>query len=259
LNILNGKPIVVNVNGLKIGRGNPPVIIAGPCAVESRDQIIEIAKILKQIGVDMIRGGAFKPRTNPYTFQGLGVKALEFLKEASELTNLPVVTEVMDIKDIDVVYEYADVMQVGSRNMYNYSLLKELGKRDKPILLKRGMSSTVKEWALAAEYIAIGGNSQIILCERGIRTYNDFTRNTLDLAAVPFMQKLTGLPVIVDPSHATGVRELIKPMAKAAIACNADGVMIEVHPNVEKALSDKEQSLTPAQFEEIVLEIERIS
>ncbi|QEK11025.1 3-deoxy-7-phosphoheptulonate synthase [Crassaminicella thermophila] len=253
--ILTGKEIVVSVGNLKIGGNNPPIFIAGPCSVESREQILETALALKKIGVHILRGGVFKPRTSPYDFQGLEIEGLKYLKEAGNQAEIPIITELMDEKNLDIVLEYADIIQIGSRNMYNYSLLKTLGNIDKPILLKRGMSATVREWMMAAEYIAAYGNTNIILCERGIRTFETYTRNTLDLSVVPIMKNETGLPVIVDPSHGTGIRELIKPMSKAALACGADGLMIEVHPNPEKALSDGHQSLTIEQYKELFEEI----
>ncbi len=248
---LTGEKVVINVGKLNIGGDNPPVFIAGPCSVESRDQIIETALALKEIGIDILRGGAFKPRTSPYAFQGLGEKGLKYLKEAGDLAGIPVVTELMTENDIDVVLEYADIVQIGSRNMHNYSLLKAIGEIKKPILLKRGMSATINEWIMAAEYIAAYGNRNIILCERGIRTFESYTRNTLDLAAVPIVKKETGLPVIVDPSHGTGIRELIDPMSRAALACGADGLMIEVHLNPNEALSDGHQSITLEQYRDI--------
>lgn len=250
--ILSGEETVIKVKDLKIGGDNPPVYIAGPCSVESEEQIMNIALSLKKIGVDILRGGVFKPRTSPYDFQGLGIEGLKFLKNAGNAANIPIVTELMDEKNLDIMLEYSDIIQVGSRNMYNYPLLKELGKVNKPILLKRGMSATIKEWIMAAEYIASGGNTDIILCERGIRTFDNYTRNTLDLTAVPIMKKETGLPVIVDPSHGTGIKELIKPMSKASLACGANGLMIEVHPRPEEALSDGEQSLNFEEYKDIV-------
>ena len=249
--ILTGKKIDVKVNGKIVDQRNP-LIIAGPCSVESREQIIRIAKIVKKLGATALRGGAFKPRTSPYSFQGLGVEGLKYLKEASELTGLPIVSEITDAKYIDVFKNYVDVFQVGSRNMNNYSLLKALGKVDRPILLKRGMSLTIYEWILAVEYLAEFGNTDIILCERGMRTFDTYTRNTLDLAAVPIMKKETGLPVIVDPSHGTGRRELVCPLTKAAIAVGADGAIIEVHDDPDHALSDGHQSITPKQFETLM-------
>lgn len=253
--LLTRKKVVVSVGDLKIGGGHPPIIIAGPCAVESRGQIIETALALKELGVHILRGGVFKPRTSPYSFQGLGIEGLTLLREAGNAAGIPIITELMDEKHMDIVNEYADIIQVGSRNMYNYSLLKELGTLEKPILLKRGMSATLKEWMMAAEYIAFHGNSNIILCERGIRSFDTYTRNTLDLAAVPIMKKETGLPVIVDPSHGTGVRELVTPMSRAALACGADGILVEVHPKPECALSDGKQSLCLKGYKELLQQI----
>jgi 3-deoxy-7-phosphoheptulonate synthase len=244
----------VKVGELVFG-GERPLVIAGPCAVESREQIIEIAQALKNIGVDVIRGGAYKPRTSPYSFQGLGEEGLKFLREASNLTGIPVVSELMDASDIERICKYVDIIQIGSRNMHNYSLLKAVGQLSKPVLLKRGMSATIKEWIMAAEYIAHYGNDQIILCERGIRTFDTYTRNTLDLAAVPIMKKETGLPVIVDPSHGTGMRELVVPMSMAALAAGADGIMVEVHQNPDEALSDGEQSLNLEEYEGLLKRI----
>lgn len=254
---LTGEQIVVKVGDLKIGGNNPPVIIAGPCAVESRQQVMETALALKEISIDILRGGVFKPRTSPYSFQGLGLEGLKYLKETGEKIKVPVITELMDEKNLEAVVEYSDIIQIGSRNMYNYSLLKEIGRIDKPVLLKRGMSASIKEWIMAAEYIAAYGNKNIILCERGIRTFEVYTRNTLDLAAVPIMKGETGLPVIVDPSHGTGRRELILPMSKAALACGANGLMIEVHIDPQKALSDGQQSITPEQYKKIFLEVKK--
>ncbi|WP_425447028.1 3-deoxy-7-phosphoheptulonate synthase [Dethiothermospora halolimnae] len=248
--VLNGEKVTVKLGKLNIGDGKP-VFMAGPCSVESREQIIETALQLKEIGVDVLRGGAFKPRTSPYSFQGLGEKGLKYLKEAGEKAGLPIVTELMDEKNLNIIMEYTDIIQIGSRNMYNYPLLKAVGKVDKPILLKRGMSAKVKEWILAAEYIASNGNKNIILCERGIRTFETYTRNTLDLAVVPIVKRETGLPVIVDPSHGTGIRDLVAPMTRASLACGADGVMIEVHPNPEEALSDGHQSLSLEEYGEL--------
>lgn len=253
--ILTGDQVVVKVGDLNIGGDNPSIMIAGPCAVESRDQVIETALALKEVGVDVLRGGVFKPRTSPYTFQGLGLKGLEYLKEAGEKTNTPIITELMDEKNLKAVVEYSDIIQIGSRNMYNYSLLKEVGGINKPVLLKRGMSASIKEWVMAAEYIAAYGNKNIILCERGIRTFEIYTRNTLDLAAVPIMKSETGLPIIVDPSHGTGRKELIIPMAKGALACGADGLMVEVHIDPKNALSDGQQSLTPEEYQKMILEL----
>lgn len=250
--LLNGQKRIVDYHGLKIGNGCRPILIAGPCSVESRDQVIETALALKEIGLDVLRGGVFKPRTSPFEFQGLGLKGLEYLREAGDRAGVPVVTEVTDVSLLEPVSELADIIQIGSRNMYHYALLKEAGKLNKPILLKRGMSATIKEWTLAAEYIAQSGNTNIILCERGIRTYETHTRNTLDLSAVPLMQTETGLPILVDPSHGTGRRELILPMSRAALACGADGLMIEAHIRPSEALCDGPQSLSPEQYRELV-------
>jgi 3-deoxy-7-phosphoheptulonate synthase len=233
---------VMEVAGVKIG-GEEIVIIAGPCSVESRDQTITTAIGVKNAGAGMLRGGAYKPRTSPYDFQGLGVEALKILAEARQLTGLPIVTEVMSTEDVDLISEYADVLQVGARNMQNFALLRRLAKAHRPILLKRGPSATVKEWLLAAEYLLSGGNSQVILCERGIKTFDTDMRNTFDLAAVALAKELSHLPVIADPSHGTGRRSLIAAASKAAIAVGADGLMIEVHPCPERALSDGPQSL----------------
>lgn len=245
-----GEKRVVQVGDLAFG-GDRAIWIAGPCSVESREQLLETASLLKGHGAHMLRGGVFKPRTSPYAFQGIGLVGLEYMKEASEKFGMPVVTEVMDDSHLEAVCSYCDVLQVGSRNMYNYELLKKLGKIDKPVLLKRGMSATIHEWIMAAEYLAAYGNPNIILCERGIRTFDDYTRNTLDLSAVPIMQMETGLPIIVDPSHGTGLRKLIAPMSRAAIGAGADGLMIEVHIRPEEALSDGHQSLTPDEFGEL--------
>ena len=228
------------------------IIIAGPCAIESYEQFLETAKFVKQSGANVLRGGAFKPRTSPNTFQGLREEGLEILKKVKKQVDMPVITELMDIRDLENIYDITDIIQIGSRNMQNFTLLTELGKQDKPVMLKRGISATIGEWIGAAEYIAIGGNNKIIMCERGIRTYNDYTRNTLDLAAVPIIQKETNLPIVVDPSHGTGIRYLVKPMTIAALACGADGVMVEVHPNPSEALSDGMQSLHFEEFEELM-------
>ncbi len=250
--ILDGSVRTIHVGELKIGIGEKPIFISGPCSVESREQVIETAKALKGKGLDILRGGVFKPRTSPYEFQGLGLEGLKFLREAGDLVGVPIITELMDETQMDEVATYADIIQIGSRNMYNYSLLKAVGQIEKPILLKRGMSATIKEWIMAAEYIAMSGNTNIILCERGIRTYDQYTRNTLDLAAVPIMQMETGLPVIVDPSHATGKRNLIAPMSRAAIAAGANGLMVEVHYKPDEALCDGPQSLTPMAYHDMI-------
>ncbi|WP_330665106.1 3-deoxy-7-phosphoheptulonate synthase [Tepidibacter sp.] len=249
--ILKNMDITINLNnGTTIP--NDKLIIAGPCAVESYEQLLMIAKFIKSKGANVLRGGAYKPRTSPYSFQGMREEGLKIFKSVKKEVDIPIVTELMDARDIDKIYEVADIIQIGSRNMHNFSLLTEVGKQDKPILLKRGMSATIKEWINAAEYIAVGGNTNIIMCERGIRTYNDYTRNTLDLAAVPIIKNEIGLPVIVDPSHGTGIKELVKPMSLASFAAGADGIMIEVHPEPEKALSDGPQSLTFNEFEDVV-------
>ena len=237
---------------------NDKIIMAGPCAIESYEQLLETAKFIKSNGANMLRGGAFKPRTSPKSFQGLKEEGLEILKAVKKENNLPVITELMDARDLDKLYEVADVIQIGSRNMQNFTLLSEVGKQDKPVMLKRGISSTITEWIGAAEYIAIGGNNKIIMCERGIRTYNDYTRNTLDIAAVPIIKKETNLPVIVDPSHATGVRYLVKPMSIASLAAGADGIMVEVHPNPSEALSDGPQSLHFEEFKDLMESIKKL-
>lgn len=223
-------------------------IIAGPCAVESHDAYLELACFLKSAGAHLLRGGLFKPRTSPYSFKGLGHKGLDIMVEARELTGMPLVTEIMDIRDLDRMYNDIDVFQVGSRNMQNFSLLEELGKIDKPVLLKRGLAATIEEWLLAAEYIFSEGNNKVILCERGIRTFEPYTRNTVDIGAVPLIKNLSHLPIIVDPSHATGKWKMVMPVARAAIAAGADGIMVEVHQDPDHALSDGMQSLTPEHF-----------
>lgn len=229
-------------------------IMAGPCSVESEDQIVGIAKEVKQSGATLLRGGAFKPRTSPYAFQGLKSEGLDLLKAARKETGLPIVTEIMRVSHIDM-FENVDVIQVGARNMQNFELLKELGKIDKPILLKRGLSSTIEEWLMSAEYIMAGGNDKVMLCERGIRTYETFTRNTLDVSAIPIIKRLSHLPVIVDPSHASGKSWLVEPLAMAAVAAGADGLIIEVHNDPPHALSDGAQSLTPEQFDEVAKKV----
>ncbi len=241
----------INV-GEKIIGGKKVQVIAGPCAVESRTMIVSIAEKVRDAGATFLRGGAFKPRTSPYSFQGLGEEGLKYMAEASEKTGLPVVTELMDPRDINLILKYADVIQIGARNMQNFRLLLEVGTCDKPILLKRGLSATIKEWLMAAEYIMSRGNHNIILCERGVRTFETATRNTLDISAVPLLKQLTHLPVIVDPSHGVGKWDLVIPMSKAAIAAGADGLMIEVHTNPEEALSDGEQSIKPDAFKKLM-------
>lgn len=240
------KRTIVNVSGIEVGKDF--ALIAGPCSVESEKQTILTAIAVKEAGAKMLRGGAFKPRTSPYSFQGLGIKGLKILAKAREETGLPVVTEVIDTRDAGWVSEFADVVQIGARNMQNFSLLKEVGKIGKPVLLKRGMNSTMAEWLDCAEYILAEGNPNVILCERGIRTFETYTRNTLDLSIVPSVKEVSHLPVIVDPSHATGRQSLVEPMSLAAVAAGADGLMIEVHYNPAEALSDKEQTLTPEMF-----------
>lgn len=249
---------VIDIDGVKIG-GKKPVIMAGPCAVESEEQILETARIVKEAGAEILRGGAFKPRTSPYSFQGLGEEGLKLLAKAREETGLKIVTELMDIQHLDVVEEYTDIFQIGARNMQNYPLLSAVGKASKPVMLKRGMSATIKEWLLAAEYIMSEGNKEVILCERGIRTFGERTRNTLDLSSVPLVQQISHLPVIVDPSHGTGKWDLVIPMARAGIAAGADGLIIEVHPNPGEALSDGQQSLKPENFKMLMEEIDLIS
>jgi 3-deoxy-7-phosphoheptulonate synthase len=242
---------VVDVGGIKIG-GPEVVVIAGPCSVESREQLFETARGIKRAGATMLRGGAYKPRTSPYEFQGLGMEALKILREARDLTGLPVVTEVMSTEDVDLICEYADMLQVGARNMQNFALLRRLATINKPILLKRGPSATVKEWLLAAEYLLSGGNHQVVLCERGIKTFETGTRNTMDLAAVALAKELSHLPVIADPSHGTGKPSLIGMVSRAAIAVGADGLIIEVHRCPERALSDGAQSLDIPQFARVM-------
>jgi 3-deoxy-7-phosphoheptulonate synthase len=242
---------VVEVGGVAIG-GETVTVIAGPCSVESREQLIATAEAVKSAGATLLRGGAYKPRTSPYDFQGLGIEALKILREARDRTGLPVVTEVMATEDVDMICEYADMLQVGARNMQNFALLRRLATVEKPVLLKRGPSATVKEWLLAAEYLLAGGNPQVVLCERGIKTFETETRNTMDLAAVALARELSHLPVIADPSHGTGKQSLIGAMSRAAIAAGADGLMVEVHPCPERALSDGPQSLDFAGFEKVM-------
>jgi len=244
---------VVRAGGVLIGAGL--VVIAGPCSVESRRQILETARRVKAAGADMLRGGAYKPRTSPYDFQGLGPKALAWLVEAREETGLPIVTEVLSQEDVDLVAEHADLIQVGARNMQNTALLRKLARTKKPVLLKRGPSATIAEWLLAAEYLLAGGNPNVVLCERGIRTFETATRNTLDLAGVALVKQLSHLPVLVDPSHATGMRALVPAASRAAIAVGADGLLIEVHPRPAEAWSDGAQSLEPAAFAALVQEL----
>lgn len=247
---------IVEVGNVKIGGGNF-CTIAGPCSVETEEQIVTIAREVKAAGADMLRGGAFKPRTSPYDFQGLGSEGLELLKIAKEETGLPIVSEIMNLSDLPL-FEDVDVLQVGARNTQNFDLLKELGQTRKPILLKRGLSGTLKELLMSAEYIMANGNENVILCERGIRTYNDYLRNTLDLSAVPMLHELTHLPVIVDPSHATGIARIVPPMALAAVACGSDGLIVEVHNDPPHALCDGAQSMRPAEFAALSSKIQAI-
>jgi 3-deoxy-7-phosphoheptulonate synthase len=242
---------IIRVGNVSIG-GNEAIVIAGPCSVESREQVINTAIAVREIGGAMLRGGAFKPRTSPYGFQGLGIEGLELLREAGDIADLPIVTEVMSEDDVDLIADYADMMQVGARNMQNFALLKKLAKINTPILLKRGASASIKEWLSAAEYLLHGGNENVVLCERGIKTFDNSLRNTLDLAGVALVKEMTHLPVIVDPSHATGKRSLISACAKAAIAVGADGVIVEVHPEPEIALSDSAQQLNFSQFADMM-------
>lgn len=248
---------VIDINGVKVG-GQQLTIMAGPCAVEKLDLTVGIAHDVKAAGASILRGGAYKPRTSPYSFQGVGREGLDYLVEAKKQTGLPVVSEILDTRDIDLFLEKADIIQIGARNMQNFELLKEVGAYDKPVLLKRGLAATLKEFLLSAEYIMSRGNRNVMLCERGIRTFETQYRNTLDLSAVPSLKELSHLPVIVDPSHATGKWNLVAPMSRAAIACGADGLLIEVHSNPECALCDGEESIKPAKFKELMLEIKKI-
>lgn len=249
---------VVDINGMSIGGNSGLAVIAGPCSVESEEQIVEIAKSVKKSGAKFLRGGAFKPRTSPYSFQGLKTRGLDLLKIAREETGLPIVTEIMSENMIDKFVEDVDVIQVGARNMQNFNLLKELGKTRKPILLKRGLSATIEELLMSAEYIMSEGNENVILCERGIRTFETYTRNTLDLSAIPAIKKLSHLPVIVDPSHAAGLWWMVEPLAKAAVAVGADGLIIEVHNDPENAMCDGQQSITPKRFENLMCDMNKL-
>ena len=249
---------VVDVSGVKVGGGHL-ALIAGPCSVESVDQVLEIAKAAKASGANLLRGGAFKPRTSPYSFQGLGLEGLDILCEAKAATGLPIVTELMSPQYLDVFNEKVDLIQIGARNMQNFDLLKQLGQLDRPILLKRGLNATYEEWIMSAEYIMAAGNENVILCERGIRTFETYTRNTLDLQSIPVLRRLTHLPVVVDPSHAGGKWWLVEPMSKAAIAAGADGLMVEVHNDPECALCDGAQSLKPAKYDTLIKEVSQIA
>lgn len=245
--------------GIKIGATEPVVVMAGPCSVDLKDRLMTTAEAVKNAGARVLRGGAFKPRTSPYAFQGLGEKALKYLAEARKKTGLPVITELMNLKDLAVVEKYADVIQIGARNTQNFDLLKEVGKSKKPVLLKRGLATTIQEWLMSAEYIMSNGNYNVILCERGIRTFETATRFTLDLNAVPVLRHLSHLPIVIDPSHGVGVREYIPALAKAAVACGADGLIIEVHPKPEEALSDGPQSLMLDQFAKLMTELRAVA
>ncbi len=249
---------IIDVSGVKIG-GDNLALIAGPCSVESVDQVLEIAKAAKASGANMLRGGAFKPRTSPYSFQGLGLEGLDILCEAKSATGLPIVTELMSAEYLDVFNEKVDLIQIGARNMQNFDLLKQLGQVDRPILLKRGLNATYEEWLMSAEYIMASGNENVILCERGVRTFESYTRNTLDLQSIPVIQKLSHLPIIIDPSHAGGKWWLVEPMAKAAVAAGANGLMIEVHNNPEMALCDGSQSLKPAKYDALLKQVAEIA
>ncbi len=249
---------VVDVGGVKIG-GNKIVVMAGPCSVENHERLISIAEEVKAGGALILRGGAFKPRTSPYSFQGLGEEGLEYLSEARRKTGLLIVTEIMDPRDMPLMMKHADIIQIGARNMQNFRLLSEVGSYNKPVMLKRGLSATIKEFLLSAEYILAAGNHQVILCERGIRSFETATRNTLDLSAVPVIKQLSHLPIIVDPSHAVGRTDLVPPMAKAAIAAGADGLIIEVHSNPEEAYCDGEQALLPTTFKTLMVQLKRVA
>ncbi|MCK4532398.1 3-deoxy-7-phosphoheptulonate synthase, partial [bacterium] len=249
---------VINVNGIKIG-GKQIVVMAGPCSVEKKDLLIKIAREIKKAGAGILRGGAFKPRTSPYSFQGLGEKGLKYLAAAKKMTGLPIVTEAMTIEQVKLVEKYSDIIQIGARNVQNFDLLKAVGKSRKPVLLKRGIATTVKEFLMSAEYIMSQGNCKIILCERGIRTFEQSTRFTMDLNAVPVIKRLSHLPIIIDPSHGTGVRDYVAPLSKAAIAVGADGLMIEVHSKPEEALSDGPQSLLPEDFSSLMEDLKKVA
>jgi 3-deoxy-7-phosphoheptulonate synthase len=249
---------IFDIGGIKIG-GQEIVVMAGPCSVENEEQIFKIAKYVKDAGAKILRGGAFKPRTSPYSFQGLGEEGLKLLRAAADKYKLKVITEVMDKSDIDLIEKYADILQVGARNMQNYTFLKELGRASKPVMLKRGIAATIDEWLMSAEYILSGGNQQVILCERGIRTFETATRNTMDISAIPVVKKKSHLPIIADPSHGIGIRDKVIPMARAAVAAGADGIMVEVHHDPDHALSDGAQSLYPDQFSQLMKEVRIIA
>jgi 3-deoxy-7-phosphoheptulonate synthase len=248
----------IKIKDVVIG-GNEVVVISGPCSVENEDQIFSIAEVVARAGAKILRGGAFKPRTSPYSFQGLGEEGLKLLRSAADKYNLLVITEVMESSQIELIEDYTDIFQIGARNMQNFSLLRDIGKVSKPIMLKRGLSATVEDWLMSAEYILSNGNKEVMLCERGIRTFETYTRNTFDLSAIPVIHKRSHLPVIADPSHATGLRDKVLPMARAAVAAGADGLMVEVHNNPENALSDGPQALLPDQFEELMKQVKLIA
>ncbi|HTI36918.1 MAG TPA: 3-deoxy-7-phosphoheptulonate synthase [Vicinamibacterales bacterium] len=249
---------IINIGDLRIG-GDEVIVMAGPCSAESEEQVEATAAAVKRAGAKALRGGAFKPRSSPYSFQGLGEEGLRLLRSAADRHNLKLVSEIMDISQLELMEKYADILQVGARNMQNFTLLRELGKSHNPILLKRGISATIEEWLLSAEYILAGGNTTVILCERGIRTFESYTRNTLDISAIPVVKKLSHLPVFVDPSHGTGIRDKVAPMARAAVAAGADGLLIEVHCDPDHALSDGAQSLFPSQFDRLMAELRIIA
>ena len=249
---------VFDVSGVKIG-GPEVIVIAGPCSVETEEQVFKIAKHVKDSGAKILRGGAFKPRTSPYSFQGLGEEGLKFLRSAADEYKLKVISEVMDKSQIDLVEKYADILQIGARNMQNYMFLKDLGKASKPVMLKRGIAATIEEWLMSAEYILAGGNEKVILCERGIRTFETATRNTMDISAIPVIKKKSHLPIFADPSHGVGIRDKVIPMARASVAAGADGIMVEVHHDPDRALSDGAQSLYPNQFEQLMKEVRMIA
>lgn len=253
--LTNPEGTKIKVKNLEIGL-NQIIVMAGPCSVESEDQLMRIARSVKQHGATVIRGGAFKPRSSPYSFQGMGLKGLEILKMASEETGLPIISEAMDVEGLQMMMDYVDIIQIGARNMQNFSLLKELGKIDKPIMLKRGMSATIEEWLMSAEYILAGGNRKVLLCERGIRSFDtQYSRNTLDLNAIPILKSLTHLPIVVDPSHGTGYRSLVSPMALAGVAAGGDALIVEVHDKPDEALSDGPQALLPSDFEVLMKQL----
>jgi 3-deoxy-7-phosphoheptulonate synthase len=249
---------VFDIGGVKIG-GTEVIVMAGPCSVETEEQVFKIAKYVKESGAKILRGGAFKPRSSPYSFQGLGEDGLKLLRLAADESQLKVITEVMDKSQIDLVEKYADILQIGARNMQNYMLLKDLGKASKPVLLKRGIAATIEEWLMSAEYILAGGNEKVILCERGIRTFETATRNTMDISAIPVVKKKSHLPVVADPSHGVGIRDKVIPMARASVAAGADGIMVEVHNDPDHALSDGAQSLYPEQFTQMMKEVRMIA